>query len=123
MKLGGSDFHGRGGHDESDLGTVKLSVLAVQEFLKLARPIWCDALRNILLSFAEEPSESSKFKIFRNPKRDIISIGEKDVVYPSLCCWLTDEERRTVEMEAMRLKLSHTVLDERGLLISVIGKQ
>ncbi|XP_049935762.1 uncharacterized protein LOC116261720 [Nymphaea colorata] len=114
VKLGGSDFHGRGGHDESDLGTVNLSVLAVQEFLKLARPIWCDALRDVLLSFAEEPSESSKFKKFRN--------HEKDVVSPSLCFWLTDEERQTVEMEAMRLKLSHTVVNERGIPISVIGK-
>ncbi|KAF3785483.1 5'-3' exoribonuclease [Nymphaea thermarum] len=114
VKLGGSDFHGRGGHDESDLGTVNLSVLAVQEFLKLARPIWCDALKDVLLSFAEEPSESSKFKKFRN--------HEKDVVSPSLRFWLTDEERQTVEMEAMRLKLSHIVVNERGIPISVIGK-
>ncbi|AQL04791.1 Protein trpH, mRNA [Zea mays] len=53
LKLGGSDFHGRGGKDESDVGTVKLAITTLCCFLKMARSIWSSAMKDILLKFAE----------------------------------------------------------------------
>ncbi|KAF3329265.1 PHP domain-containing protein [Carex littledalei] len=50
VKVGGSDFHGRSGCQEPDLGSVHLPVISIFEFLKLAQPIWCEALRDILTS-------------------------------------------------------------------------
>ncbi|RVW13267.1 3',5'-nucleoside bisphosphate phosphatase [Vitis vinifera] len=65
VKLGGSDYHGRGGQGESDLGSVNLPVLAVHDFLKVARPIWCNAIRNILESYIKEPSDMNLEQITR----------------------------------------------------------
>lgn len=50
VKVGGSDFHGRSGCQEPDLGSVHLPVISIFDFLKLAQPIWCEALRDILTS-------------------------------------------------------------------------
>lgn len=129
VKIGGSDYHGRGGHDESDLGSVKLPVLAVHEFLKLARPIWCDALKDTLLHFAEEdPSNSNLEKLMRFGKikglkaDTTLSCGE-DVIGLCLYCGLTGEERQAVEFEALRLKLAHTFINKGGRQMSVISRQ
>lgn len=129
VKIGGSDYHGRGGHDESDLGSVKLPVLAVHEFLKLARPIWCDALKDTLLHFAEEdPSNSNLEKLLRFGKikglkaDTTLSCGE-DVIDLCLYCGLTGEERQAVEFEALRLKLAHTFIKKGGRQMSVISRQ
>lgn len=54
LKLGGFDFHGRGGPNETNLGKVNILDSTMHEFLKIAQPIWHEAIRNILLSFAEE---------------------------------------------------------------------
>ncbi|KAM0936124.1 putative phosphoribosyl 1,2-cyclic phosphate 1,2-diphosphodiesterase [Dioscorea sansibarensis] len=113
VKIGGSDFHGRGGHDESDLGTVNLSVQTVFQFLKLARPIWCNAAREILLSFAADPSNMNLEHLTRFRKLKIQSgiptdNNNKDVLSMCLTLWLTSEERETAEIEAIRLKLSDT---------------
>ncbi|KAL4197518.1 hypothetical protein AMTRI_Chr04g188660 [Amborella trichopoda] len=128
LKLGGSDFHGRGGHDESELGSVNLPVVAVHEFLTLARPIWCDAIRSILLSFAEEDpnkvSEISKFKSLKGDmtfENTILNEGG-DMFTLHLSSWLSNEERKAVEVEAIRLKLSHTVISERGFHITAVSK-
>ncbi|KAJ1696215.1 hypothetical protein LUZ63_004727 [Rhynchospora breviuscula] len=53
VKVGGSDFHGRSGCEEPDLGSVHLPVISIFEFLKLADPIWCEALKDILTSGAD----------------------------------------------------------------------
>ncbi|OVA03124.1 polymerase/histidinol phosphatase [Macleaya cordata] len=120
VKLGGSDYHGRGNHDESDLGSVNLPVLAVHEFLKLARPIWCEAIKDILQSFAEEPSDSNLEKLTRFGRmknlKGALSCGQ-NVVDLCLSSWLTSEERQSVEFEALRLKLSHTVIDQNGVIL------
>ncbi|PNX56462.1 protein trpH-like, partial [Trifolium pratense] len=34
LKIGGSDYHGRGGHHEAELGSVNLPVLVLYDFLK-----------------------------------------------------------------------------------------
>ncbi|KAJ3700507.1 hypothetical protein LUZ61_004212 [Rhynchospora tenuis] len=54
VKVGGSDFHGRSGCEEPDLGSVHLPVISIFEFLKLAQPIWCEALKDILTSGTNE---------------------------------------------------------------------
>jgi hypothetical protein len=36
LKLGGSDYRGRGGHGESELESVNLPILAAHDFLKVA---------------------------------------------------------------------------------------
>ncbi|XP_077214198.1 polymerase/histidinol phosphatase-like protein [Tasmannia lanceolata] len=127
LKLGGSDYHGRGGHDESDLGSVTLPVLAVHEFLKFARPIWCNALKDVLLSFSEDPSESNLDNILgfgrvKDHKGDTTLSCGKDIVDLCLSSWLTKEERQALELEALRLKLSHTVISKGGFEMSVISR-
>ncbi|KAF8404566.1 hypothetical protein HHK36_009453 [Tetracentron sinense] len=121
LKLGGSDYHGRGGHDESDLGCVNLPVLAIHEFLKVARPIWCSAIRDVLQSYVEEPSESNLERIamygkIRNLKGGASVSCGKDVVDLCLSSWLTKEERLSVEFEALKLKLSHTVINQGSII-------
>ncbi|KHN46349.1 Protein trpH [Glycine soja] len=65
LKIGGSDYHGTGGHNESELGSVNLPVIVLHDFLKVARPIWCNAIREILECYAEEPSDSNLATITR----------------------------------------------------------
>ncbi|KAB1208711.1 Protein TrpH [Morella rubra] len=123
LKLGGSDFHGRGGQGESELGSVNLPVLAVHDFLKVARPIWCGAIRDILGSYAEEPSESNLARITRFGRTRIFKAGslncDKDLVDRCLSLWLTNEESQTAEFEAIRLKLSHISRNQGGIQVPI----
>ncbi|KAI3890826.1 hypothetical protein MKX03_036279 [Papaver bracteatum] len=111
IKLGGSDYHGKGNHDESDVGSVNLPVTALHEFLKLARPIWCDAVKSILQKFSEDPSDANLEKLARYGKiknlNGSLNSG-KNVVELCLSSWLLREERQGVEFENLRLKLSRT---------------
>ncbi|KAF9610324.1 hypothetical protein IFM89_021994 [Coptis chinensis] len=126
VKLGGSDYHGRGTHDESDLGSVNLPVMTLHAFLKVARPIWCNAFKDILHNFVEDPSDSSlekltKFGKVRNLKAGINMNCCNDVIDMCLSSWLTNDERQEVEFEALRLKLSHTDIKQSGIQISVVS--
>ncbi|KAJ9686959.1 hypothetical protein PVL29_015704 [Vitis rotundifolia] len=112
VKLGGSDYHGRGGQSESDLGSVNLPVLAVHDFLKVARPIWCNAIRNILESYIKEPSDMNleqitRFARNRNSKGGSPLGCGKDLIDLCLSSWLTNEERQNPEFEAIMLKFSN----------------
>lgn len=112
VKLGGSDYHGRGGQSESDLGSVNLPVLAVHDFLKVARPIWCNAIRNILESYIKEPSDMNleqitRFARNRNSKGGSPLGCGKDLIDLCLSSWLTNEERQNPEFEAIKLKFSN----------------
>ncbi|XP_059648076.1 uncharacterized protein LOC132294291 [Cornus florida] len=117
LKLGGSDYHGRGGQSESNLGSVNLPVVAVHEFLKVARPIWCSAIGDILGNYAEDPSESNLERIMRFVKTKI-SKGASPFSYREnlidicLSSWLTNEERQNAVFEAMKLKLSHISINQ-----------
>ncbi|GJN08810.1 hypothetical protein PR202_ga26767 [Eleusine coracana subsp. coracana] len=97
LKLGGSDFHGRGGKDESDIGTVKLAITTLSCFLKMARPIWTCAMKDILLKFAEEPSASNLGKLVKfgrvtnfdgySPTSTVI-----DAIDVCLSSWLSNDD-------------------------------
>lgn len=127
IKLGGSDFHGRGGSDESEIGSVDLSVTAICRFLKLARPVWCNAAKSILQSFAEEPSslKLEKMTMFGKPyvlkRSKTISCGE-EAVDICLSCWLTKEERREAEFDAIKMKLQQAVISNGEFQVP-IGSQ
>ncbi|CAN6307700.1 unnamed protein product [Urochloa humidicola] len=112
LKLGGSDFHGRGGKDESDIGTVKLAVTTLCCFLKMARPIWSTAMKDILLKFAEEPSSANQGNILKFGRLTSadgfspINTGI-DVIDFCLSSWSSNDDLEDVELEEVRLKLAH----------------
>ncbi|XP_059445025.1 uncharacterized protein LOC132176885 [Corylus avellana] len=127
LKLGGSDYHGRGGNGESELGSVNLPVLATHDFLKVARPIWCRAIWDILESYAEEPSDSNLAKITRFGRTRIFKGGSpvscgNDLIDRCLSLWLTNEERQNAEFEAIRLKLSNISINQEGLQVPIESK-
>lgn len=124
LKLGGSDYHGRGGHGESDLGSVKLPVLVLNDFLKVARPIWCGAIKEILESYADEPSDSNLSHITRYGRGKMLKRNYplncgKGLVEECLSLWLTNEERQSAEFEAIKLKLSHVSINQGGLNVPI----
>ncbi|KAM3202619.1 5'-3' exoribonuclease isoform X3 [Capsicum chacoense] len=111
LKLGGSDFHGRGGKQESEVGSVSLPMLAVHEFLKVARPIWVRAIKEILENYIKYPSETNLQLImsFGKPKvcRGISPAScPGDFISRCLSLWFTSEERQNSEFEAIKLKLA-----------------
>ncbi|CAL0318307.1 unnamed protein product [Lupinus luteus] len=118
LKIGGSDYHGKGGHSESELGSVNLPVLVLHDFLNAARPIWCGAIREILEHYAEEPSDSNlagitRFGRIRGFKGgSSLSCGQ-DLIDHCLPLWLTTEEMENEEFEAIKLKL-YNVSDTKG---------
>ncbi|KMT01476.1 hypothetical protein BVRB_9g214830 [Beta vulgaris subsp. vulgaris] len=112
LKLGGSDYHGRGGRSESPLGSVSLPVLAARDFLKVARPIWCDAIRNILEQCIKDPSEPNLKHITRFGTRRINTCNcEKDLINSCLRSWLTREEMQHADFQATMLKLSDVAVN------------
>ncbi|KAJ0010377.1 hypothetical protein Pint_33308 [Pistacia integerrima] len=127
LKLGGSDYHGRGGHGESELGSVNLPVLVLNDFLKVARPIWCAAIKEILKRYADEPSELNLSSITRFGRARIfkgshpLSCG-KDLIDHYLSLWLTKEESQNAEFEAMKLKLSHVSINQGGINVPIETK-
>lgn len=120
MKLGGSDFHGRGGQSESDLGSVNLPVLAVHEFLRTARPIWCGAIRGILENYTEDPSQLKLERIMKFGKTRIFKNGSltktnNDLIDLCLSSWLTNEEMQDSVFETIKLKLSQISINDEGI--------
>lgn len=117
LKLGGSDYHGRGGNSESELGSVNLPAIALHDFLKVARPIWYHAIKDIFERYAEEPSDSNLARITKFGGTKILkgnspmSCG-KDLVDRCLSLWLTTEERQTAEFEAIKIKLSCVTINQ-----------
>lgn len=112
LKLGGSDFHGRGGKDESDVGTVKLAITTLCCFLKMARSIWSSAMKDILLKFAEEPSAANlgnMLKFGRLTKFAGFSPINNGIHVVDFCLssWSSNDDIEDVELEEVRLKLAH----------------
>jgi len=122
LKIGGSDYHGRGGHNESELGSVNLPVLVLHDFLKVARPIWCNAIREIIECYAEEPSDSNLATITRFGTTRILkgasplSCGQ-DLIDHCLPLWLSSQEMQNAEFEAIKLKLSNGSVNQEGIQV------
>lgn len=122
LKLGGSDYHGRGGHGESELGSVNLPVLVLRDFLKVARPIWCGAISHILENYADEPSDLNLARITRFGKGGSPSGFGKDLIDRCLFLWLTNEERQNAVFEAIKLKLSRISINQGGNQVAIESK-
>ncbi|KAG6421999.1 hypothetical protein SASPL_118560 [Salvia splendens] len=110
LKLGGSDYHGRGGHQESDVGSTSVPIMVVQEFLKVARPIWSNAIQEILENYIKDPSDSNLQGIVKFGKMAIsktsLSLGSaSDLINQCLASWLSKEERENSKFEAIKLEL------------------
>lgn len=124
LKLGGSDYHGKGGRNESELGSVNLPVKALQDFLKLGRPIWCEAVKATMRTFLEQPSDSNLSNILRFDRARILkgssswSCG-RELMDRCLAIWLTNDERENDEFEDLRLKLSCVVINSKGSCVTV----
>ncbi|XP_076945116.1 uncharacterized protein LOC143616040 [Bidens hawaiensis] len=108
LKLGGSDYHSRGGSSESALGSVSLPVVAVHEFLKVARPIWCGAIKNTVERYVTDPTESNLDHILRYAKIKVVKGGgvssitarnNIEIIHECLSQWLTNEEQKSGELE------------------------
>ncbi|KAK1440291.1 hypothetical protein QVD17_06116 [Tagetes erecta] len=108
LKLGGSDYHARGGSSESALGSVSLPVVAVHEFLKVARPIWCGAIKNTVDRYVTDPTESNLDHILRYAKIKLAKGGgvssvtrNIQLIHECLSQWLTNEEQKSGNFEAI----------------------
>lgn len=107
LKLGGSDYHARGGTSESALGSVSLPVVAVHEFLKVARPIWCGAIKNTVDRYVSDPTESNLDQILKYAKTKHVkdraaSIRHNlDLIDECLSQWLTNEEQKNANFEVI----------------------
>lgn len=107
LKLGGSDYHARGGTSESALGSVSLPVVAVHEFLKVARPIWCGAIKNTVDRYVSDPTESNldqilKYAKTKNVRDRAASIRHNiDLIDQCLSQWLTNEEQKNANFEVI----------------------
>jgi hypothetical protein len=124
LKLGGSDYHGKGGRNESELGSVNLPVTALQDFLNVGRPIWCEAIKATMRAFLDQPSDSNLSNILRFDKARILkgnsawSCG-KELMDRCLAIWLTSDERNSNDFEALRLKLSFVPIMSNGTCVTV----
>lgn len=108
LKLGGSDYHARGGNSESGLGSVSLPVVAVHEFLKVARPIWCGAIKNTVDRYVSDPTESNLQLILKYAKNKLTKGGVShlnhnnvQLIRHCLSQWLTDDEQKSANFEAI----------------------
>ncbi|KAL3617266.1 hypothetical protein CASFOL_038811 [Castilleja foliolosa] len=108
LKLGGSEYHGkRGGRQESDLGSTSLPVVMVHEFLKVARPIWSKAIRDILGDYIKDPSDSNlqhaiKFGNSNEKGLKSCSSSASELISQCLSLWLSKEEKENVEFETIK---------------------
>uniref|UniRef100_A0A7N0TW49 Polymerase/histidinol phosphatase N-terminal domain-containing protein n=1 Tax=Kalanchoe fedtschenkoi TaxID=63787 RepID=A0A7N0TW49_KALFE len=111
LKIGGSDFHGKGKNSESSLGSVNMPVTVLHDFLKLARPIWRDAIRNTLEQYIAEPSEAKLEEItrFRRTRTCSGSSCRNELISACVSSWLTEEEMRNPEFEAVASKLQESL--------------
>lgn len=119
LKLGGSDYHGRGGQHESDLGSTNVPVLMVHEFLKVSRPIWYNAILDILNNYIKDPCDSNLQHIIKFGKNNKALKTNTPFSSPSelinqcLSFWLSKEERENPEFEAIKLDITRLLNVQR----------
>ncbi|XP_075511144.1 uncharacterized protein LOC142547002 [Primulina tabacum] len=119
LKLGGSDYHGRGGQHESDVGSSTLPVFVVHDFLKVAQPIWCNAIRDILKSYLKDPSESNLQKIMKfggpkSSKSNATFCNANEWINRCLLSWLPREELENEDFEIIKLELSRVSITKES---------
>lgn len=119
VKIGGSDYHGRSGRDEPDLGSVAIPVLDVYQFLLKAQPPWRVAMQDMLSAMAEESSDMDLQKINRFGKFNVIKdfaglCSGKNAYDSSQASFIGNQEQQEdPELDAIRVKLSGTDLCNR----------
>ncbi|XP_002976226.2 uncharacterized protein LOC9646529 [Selaginella moellendorffii] len=125
VKLGGSDFHGTGAADETDLGNVEVPAKALHEFLRAGDPVWLDSVMSILSSFAagtitvQSPDCDRKEAKSNRNTLDLSGDAELRVVSNGtalkLSSWLSEEEKqRVVAAAAEAHGLDARITDGRG---------
>ncbi|KFK39951.1 hypothetical protein AALP_AA3G310500 [Arabis alpina] len=124
LKLGGSDYHGKGGRYETELGSVNLPVTALQAFLNVARPIWCEAIKATMRTFLNQPSDSNLSNILRFDRLRILKGNSAlscgmELMDRCLSIWLASDERDSDEFEALRLELSSVSITTNGSCVTV----
>lgn len=112
LKIGGSDYHGKG-ELESDLGSTSVPVLVVHEFLKVARPIWRNAIQDILENYIKDPCDANlqqiiKFGKGKAWKVNSTGLSSGELISQCLSAWLSYEERDSTEFEAIKLELNRS---------------
>ncbi|KAK7367419.1 hypothetical protein VNO80_09431 [Phaseolus coccineus] len=87
---------------------------------EVARPIWCNAIRKIIECYAEEPSDSNLATITRFGTTCILKGGSplscgQDLIDHCLPLWLSSQEMKNGEFEAIKLKLSNVSVSQGGM--------
>ncbi|KAH7387365.1 hypothetical protein KP509_16G019600 [Ceratopteris richardii] len=135
LKLGGSDFHGRGDPDETKLGKVALPLLAIRDFLEVAEPIWMSAVKELLNCFAEEKFyiDSERLtgtKFFTGPEsiRGDVSLGhivdnERSKAFLRLSTWLTEENRQALQDVVSKLQLDFQIVTQDEKIFCIVSKE
>ncbi|KAI4342080.1 hypothetical protein MLD38_026739 [Melastoma candidum] len=112
LKLGGSDFHGRRGPNESDVGSVNLPVTTLHDFLQLSRPIWCDSIRDLVQMYADDPCDENLARMTRFTRVRASQLGclpltpGEMVIRHGLLSWLTPTERQGSDFQAIMSRFS-----------------
>ncbi|CAD6242339.1 unnamed protein product [Miscanthus lutarioriparius] len=110
LKLGGSDFHGRDDKEEPDVGSVDLPVLAVLNFLEVAKPVWHNAIREMFSStrISKRTTDMNGSKRLRR----VSSAGDLCI----LCLSSEDEELTDApEVEVLRAEVADIVLTHQSI--------
>lgn len=83
-------------------------MVAVNEFLKVARPIWCGAIKNTVDRYVTDPTESNLDHILRYAKIKLAKGGgvssithNIQLIHECLSQWLTNEEQKSGDFEAV----------------------
>lgn len=97
------------------MGSTSVPVLVVHEFLKVARPIWCKAIRDILENYIKDPSDSNlqhiiKFGRIKASKSSSTLGSASELINQCLSSWLSKEERENAEFETIKSELTRALV-------------
>jgi len=65
LKMGGSDFHGLPGHDETELGVLPMPNEAVHRFVSFANDYWKRAVLREIATFASNEEKTSASEVIK----------------------------------------------------------
>jgi hypothetical protein len=115
LKLGGSDYHGRGDKEEPDIGSVDLPVLAFFRFLEVAQPIWRNAMKEMGSDTIERIPDLKGSKGCRRTSsgNDLFSMCLSS---PEL------EETGDSEVEIVQMEFSNIILSNRSCKTHIVQR-